>query len=64
MLNQIYEYYCANMLPCGICRLTNSQCPKEMYKSKITCNPCGDTVSTTSPTIITSTTYATQEESK
>lgn len=28
MLNQMYEQYCANRLPCGICRLTNSQCPK------------------------------------
>ena len=24
-----YDYYaCAQRLPCGICRLTNSQCPK------------------------------------
>lgn len=28
MLNQMYEDYCCNRLPCGICRLTNSQCPK------------------------------------
>ena len=63
MLNQMYEDYCANRLPCGICRLTNSQCPKEVYKTPITCNPCCDTVPTTSP-IITSTTYATREESK
>lgn len=28
MLNQMYEDYCYNRLPCGICRLTNSQCPK------------------------------------
>ena len=28
MLNQMYEQYCASRLPCGICRLTNSQCPK------------------------------------
>ena len=28
MLNQTYEQYCGNRLPCGICRLTNSQCPK------------------------------------
>lgn len=29
MLNsQMYEEYCYNRLPCGICRLTNSQCPK------------------------------------
>ena len=26
--NQMYEEYCYNRLPCGICRLTNSQCPK------------------------------------
>ena len=36
MLNQTYEQYCANRLPCGICRLTNSQCPK-----------CGVTINTT-----------------
>jgi hypothetical protein len=24
----MYEEYCYNRLPCGICRLTNSQCPK------------------------------------
>ena len=36
MLNQMYEQYCANRLPCGICRLTNSQCPK-----------CGVTINTT-----------------
>lgn len=28
MLDQMYEDYCYNRLPCGICRLTNSQCPK------------------------------------
>ena len=64
MFNQMYEDYCYNRLPCGICRLTNSQCPKEVCKTSITCNPCGDAVPTTSPTITTSTTYATQEESK
>lgn len=26
--NQMLEEYCYNRLPCGICRLTNSQCPK------------------------------------
>lgn len=26
--NQMFEEYCYNRLPCGICRLTNSQCPK------------------------------------
>ena len=24
----MHEDYCYNRLPCGICRLTNSQCPK------------------------------------
>ena len=46
MLNQMYEQYCANRLPCGICKLTNSQCPKcgvTFDFSKITC---------TSPTAI------------
>ena len=42
MLNQMYEEYCANRLPCGICRLTNSQCPKcgltpTFDFSKVTC---------------------------
>lgn len=39
MLNQMYEQYCANRLPCGICRLTNMVCPK-----------CGVTITTTTPT--------------
>lgn len=39
MLNQMYEQYCANRLPCGICRLTNEACPK-----------CGVTITTTTPT--------------
>ena len=38
MLNQMYEQYCANRLPCGICRLTNEACPK-----------CGVTITTTTP---------------
>lgn len=30
--------YCSNRLPCGICRLTNSQCPKvPCYDTTITC---------------------------
>lgn len=24
-----YYYQCGQMLPCGICRLTNGQCPKK-----------------------------------
>ena len=36
MLDQMYEQYCANRLPCGICRLTNMACPK-----------CGITITTT-----------------
>lgn len=39
MLNHMYEQYCANRLPCGICRLTNMACPK-----------CGVTITTTTPT--------------
>ena len=59
MLNQMYEQYCANRLPCGICRLTNSQCPK-VYRIDITCvktadsitNQTGDTVTRTYSTKI------------
>ena len=36
MINQMYEDYCSNRLPCGICRLTNSQCPK-CVETTITC---------------------------
>ena len=56
MLNQMYEQYCANRLPCGICRLTNSQCPK-IFATAITCNPCGDAVPTTTATTTASITY-------
>lgn len=46
------EYnYCSNRLPCGVCRLTNSQCPKVPYNTTITCGPyCNSTVPTTSTT--------------
>lgn len=59
MLNQMYEQYCANRLPCGICRLTNSQCPKMFWSITTTCNPCGDAVPTTSATTTASTAYTT-----
>ena len=59
MLNQTYEQYCGNRLPCGICRLTNSQCPKMFWPITVTCNPCGDAVPTTSATTTASTTYTT-----
>ena len=36
MLNQMYEQYCVDRLPCGICRLMNTACPK-----------CGVTINTT-----------------
>ena len=49
MLNQMYEQYCANRLPCGICKLTNSQCPKV----------CGITVNWAEVTCTTNTTGAT-----
>lgn len=57
MLNQMYEQYCANRLPCGVCRLTNTQCPKMFGSITVTCNPCGDAVPTTSTTTTASTTY-------
>ena len=38
MLDQMHEQYCANRLPCGICRLTNSQCPKYFGGVDITWN--------------------------
>lgn len=37
MLNQLYEDYCVNRLPCGICRLMNAICPKMPIKTNITC---------------------------
>lgn len=58
MLKQMYEDYCANRLPCGICRLTNTQCPKIFGPiTTVTCNSCGDAVPTTSATSAVSTTY-------
>ncbi len=36
MLNQLYEDYCANRLPCGICRLMNAICPKMPINTEIT----------------------------
>lgn len=39
MLNQLYEDYCVNRLPCGICRLMNAICPRNAQKIDITCNP-------------------------
>ena len=51
--------YCDNRLSCGICRLTNEQCPK-LYDVTITCNPCG-TVSATSTTTNTTVTTEVKE---
>ena len=45
MLNQMYEDYCYNRLPCGICRLTNSQCPK-CIGITINWSNCSDSVTT------------------
>ena len=56
---QFYDHeYCCHRLPCGVCRLTNTQCPK-MFGSitTVTCNPCGDAVPTTSTTTTASTAY-------
>ena len=46
MLNQLYEDYCYYRLPCGICILTNSQCPKipDFEKIDINVPKSGDTV--------------------
>lgn len=58
MLNQMYEQYCYNRLPCGICRLTNSQCPKACGID-ITCVKTADSITTqTGDTVIR--TYSTK----
>lgn len=57
---QFYDHeYCCHRLPCGVCRLTNTQCPKMFGSITVTCNPCGDAVPTTSATTTASTTYTT-----
>lgn len=30
------DQYCAYRLPCGLCRLTNTQCPKHQVETKPT----------------------------
>ena len=57
MLNQMYEQYCANRLPCGICKLTNSQCPK----AGITINWAEVTCTSTKTTPFTNTTGTTAD---
>ena len=47
MLNQMYEQYCVNRLPCGICRLTNSQCPKVGITVNLATVTCTHTSGTT-----------------
>lgn len=42
MLDQMYKDYCYNRLPCGICRLTNSQCPKCIGTTVNWCNSSDD----------------------
>ena len=50
MLSQMYEDYCYNRLPCGICRLTNSQCPKCAVTTVNWCDgPDGGTGTTNHP---------------
>lgn len=39
--------YCAHRLPCGICSLTNSQCPKAVYLN-FTTFTCQSTAGSTS----------------
>ena len=58
MLNQMYEQYCANRLPCGICRLTNSQCPKACGID-ITCVKTADSITTQTGDTVTRT-YSTK----
>ena len=58
MLNQLYEQYCANRLPCGICRLTNSMCPKCPATIDITTCTC----TATSPNKINTTTTSSNME--
>lgn len=62
MINQQHDQYCDNRLPCGICKLTNSQCPKMFFSnfdfSKVTCTNAPSSVCTDSVT------YATTEVSK
>lgn len=59
MLNQMYEQYCANRLPCGICRLTNSQCPK-VCRIDITCVKTADSITTQTDGTVTTHTYSTK----
>lgn len=47
--NQMYEEYCYNRLPCGICRLTNSQCPK-CAGTAINWHNCHDDITTATTT--------------
>lgn len=47
-INQQYQY-CGQRLPCGICRMTNMQCPMQVQRYEVTCStqtgvPTGVTV--------------------
>lgn len=34
----INTQYCGQRLPCGICRMTNMQCPMQVQKYEVTCS--------------------------
>lgn len=59
MLNQMYEQYCANRLPCGICRLTSSQCLKASCGITINWAEATYTSQKTTPCTFTNTTGTT-----
>ena len=35
---QLNQQYCGQRLPCGICRMTNMQCPMQVQKYEVTCS--------------------------
>lgn len=42
--------YCVHKLPCGICRLTNCQCPKDITYFTVSCqSTAGSTATTPTP---------------
>lgn len=50
MISNSVDYnntYCVHKLPCGICRLTNCQCPKDVRYSTITCQSTAGSVGST-----------------
>lgn len=37
-IEQLNQQYCGLRLPCGICRMTNMQCPMQVQKYEVTCS--------------------------